>query len=388
MKNTKRWAMILAIVLAVLMVASLFLSIVQSYAATQMDTLKSRRKDLAAEKKRIEAEIQSIKSEKKMAIQQKWAIDKLIDTTEQEIENAQALVSEYTILIADQQVQYEAAVKAQGDKQARFLDRVRIMEEAGETSYISILMNSSNFSDMLGRVSIVAEIAEYDQKVIEDLKIAKDKIARAKVELESQKVEQQETMQLLTQRQSELVAQYQASDKLIADMEANQKQYEQDYEEARKAEDEMQAQIAKLQAELARKSKKGYVGGDFGWPVPGYPNVSSEYGYRKHPILKTQKLHTGMDIAAPTGTTIVAANAGTVIVAKYNGGYGNCVVIDHGGGFATLYGHNSKLLVKTGQEVKKGQKIALCGSTGLSTGPHCHFEVIKDGKRVNPRTLQ
>jgi murein DD-endopeptidase MepM/ murein hydrolase activator NlpD len=131
-------------------------------------------------------------------------------------------------------------------------------------------------------------------------------------------------------------------------------------------------------------SKAIYAGGVMKWPTPGYTRVSSPYGMRIHPIYKVKKMHTGIDIDAPSGAKIVAANSGKVILAGWNGGYGNCVIIDHGGGLATLYAHQSKILVSVGDKVQKGDTVGKVGSTGLSTGPHLHFEVRKNGSTTNP----
>ncbi|NLV24249.1 MAG: M23 family metallopeptidase [Deltaproteobacteria bacterium] len=120
-----------------------------------------------------------------------------------------------------------------------------------------------------------------------------------------------------------------------------------------------------------------------GWPVRG--RVSSHFGVRKSPFSGRQIFHEGIDIAAPAGTPVFASAKGTVSTASYAAGYGNLIVIDHGNGYQTAYGHNSKIFVKVGQQVKKGQKIAAVGSTGRSTGPHLHYEVRLHGKPVNPR---
>ena len=122
------------------------------------------------------------------------------------------------------------------------------------------------------------------------------------------------------------------------------------------------------------------------WPAPGIYRITSPFGYRIHPILNTKKLHTGIDIGVPQGTKIVAAQSGTIIYSDWYGGYGMVIMIDHGGGIVTLYGHNSKLIAKVGQKVDKGDAVSLSGTTGLSTGPHLHFEVRVNGQYVDPLT--
>jgi murein DD-endopeptidase MepM/ murein hydrolase activator NlpD len=150
--------------------------------------------------------------------------------------------------------------------------------------------------------------------------------------------------------------------------------------------DGLEAEANRLTAIIiAMQSDEAYVGGDFLWPVPGYKKVTSEFGERVHPILKTKKLHTGMDIGAPSGTNVVAANAGRVMKAGWNDSYGYLVMIDHGGGIVTLYAHNSSLLVSDGDIVTRGQVISKVGSTGMSTGPHLHFEVRINGEYQDPR---
>ena len=142
---------------------------------------------------------------------------------------------------------------------------------------------------------------------------------------------------------------------------------------------------AKIRASTARTG--GYSGnpsGRFLWPTPGYSKITSDYGMRVHPILGTKKLHTGIDIGAPSGTRILSGDAGVVIHAGWLGAYGNAVVVDHGGGLSTLYGHMSSIAVREGQQVTAGQKLGGVGSTGLSTGPHLHFEVRVNGNPVSP----
>lgn len=137
--------------------------------------------------------------------------------------------------------------------------------------------------------------------------------------------------------------------------------------------------------ETEEEYEGGYKGGKFVFPAPSYTAVTSEQGWRVHPISGVLKYHSGMDLGAPSGTAILAAAPGKVTLASWNGGYGNCVIIDHGGGISTLYGHASALYVSKGQTVSAGKKIAAVGSTGWSTGPHLHFEVIINGEVTDPR---
>ena len=150
-------------------------------------------------------------------------------------------------------------------------------------------------------------------------------------------------------------------------------------------------ELERLIKKAEEEAKKGngnnnftYTGGQLAWPIPGYNNITSNYGMRIHPIYHVPKLHTGIDVGAPKGASFVAAEDGVVILAKYNGGYGNCVIINHGNGITTLYGHGTSILVSNGQTVKRGQPVLTVGSTGTSTGNHAHFEVRKNGSPVDP----
>jgi murein DD-endopeptidase MepM/ murein hydrolase activator NlpD len=158
-----------------------------------------------------------------------------------------------------------------------------------------------------------------------------------------------------------------------------------DLKELERQEDKLLAQSKEIEKKIVSlQSSKKYIGGELSWPAPGYYKITSQYGYRNHPILKKKKLHTGIDIAVPKNSNVIAANSGKVIYSGYYGGYGNTVIIDHGGKISTLYAHNSKLLVKVGDEVEKDKVISKSGSTGLSTGPHLHFEVRENGQHVDP----
>ncbi len=167
-------------------------------------------------------------------------------------------------------------------------------------------------------------------------------------------------------------------------------EYENNYQALMELELAIEAEANELTKTLkslqAERAKIAYASGAMMWPVSAdWTRISSDFGYRIHPVLGTQSFHGGIDIPAPNGSPIYAANSGVVIFAGYKGSYGNAVIIDHGGGIATLYAHSSKLYVNTGQEVARGDTVALIGSTGRSTGNHLHFEVRENGERVDPK---
>ena len=144
--------------------------------------------------------------------------------------------------------------------------------------------------------------------------------------------------------------------------------------------------LVELDILLATMEENGsqYVGGTFAWPAPGYYTITSPYGMRNHPVIHVYTNHSGMDIGAPMGSYAIAANDGVVTTATYSNSYGNMVIINHGGGITTLYGHASQLLVQVGDVVKRGDPILKVGSTGWSTGPHLHFEIRVNGKTIDP----
>ena len=243
----------------------------------------------------------------------------------------------------------------------------------------------------MSRIDLLSTIVNQDKTILTQIQDLKTKIVAQKDALEQQKaqvaaVEQQQsrvTKDLQTKaddRQSaldDLEGAKSAKQKVVTAAEKNVASWN-------RQEDDLLAESNKI-TDLLRSASVGHPAsgkGVLSWPVPGA--VTSPFGMRMHPIFHVMKMHTGVDLHAGMGTPIHAAAAGTVVYADWRGGYGKCVIIDHGGGLATLYGHQSEILVNVGQKVKRGEVIGKVGSTGYSTGPHLHFEVRVNGTPVNP----
>lgn len=288
-----------------------------------------------------------------------------INLTQERINNAMVQLDQVEADIAEQQ-------KSLGD-------RLAAMYMNGNVGFIDVLLGSNSISDLMTNIDRVQMVYEQDKQMLEDLKVQQQVIQAQRDYLDELRAD----LQASQDTEKEKKALLDADKAEVADKKAAVAQDNKALEEQL---DTLNAEANALVAEILKLQGNGeFIGGDFTWPAPGVSRVTSEFGNRFHPIFKKNKLHTGLDIGAPTNTTIVASNAGTVIKAGWNNSYGYMVMIDHGGGIVTLYAHNSSLLVKAGDVVAKGQAISKSGSTGNSTGPHLHFEVRVNGQYVNPR---
>lgn len=257
--------------------------------------------------------------------------------------------------------------------------RIRDVYQNGQINYIDVLFGATDFNDLLTRMDLLKRVIKHDYELIMKVKAERELILQKKAELESDRaaiVELKKAAEIKQQQVKENKAKKQVVlDRAVNDRNDAERAYQELLETSKQIEQMIRAQS------MGSGRAVGSTGAMM-WPVNGV--ITSEYGWRTHPIFGTSRYHSGLDIGADYGDPIVAADGGTVIYAEWMGGYGNAVIIDHGGGITTLYGHNDSLIVGVGQQVSKGQQIAICGSTGYSTGPHCHFEVRQNGEPVDP----
>ena len=366
-----------------------------SLAAKESDTYKNKANEAASNSKKAQEELKEVKTELNGALQEVAEISDSIGNVESEINTLSNKIDDLKNSISEK----EADLKK---KETLLDERLAASYMNGGTSPYMDALFSGGVVNLVTNYDMIKQIAEYDNNLINEVKStkaaledekkqseeAKEEKEKKSEELKGLKSQKQAKVNSLTAEQKEIqskIDEYDAETKKMQKLEKDALAKEKAAEEAarRKAASSSSSSTSSSSRSSSTVSKGS---GQFMWPVPSSHSISSPYGYRVHPIYGTKKFHSGIDIPAPTGTTIVAADSGTVILASYgyNGGYGNYVIVSHGNGYTTRYAHCSSLSVSVGQQVSKGQKIASVGSTGASTGPHCHFEVRINGETQNP----
>lgn len=312
-------------------------------------------------------------------------LSEIMDNLNELQAQANALQSKSDVLqdkINKNQAELEKKQQEVDQRMVIYRKRLRDIYINGQINYLDVLLGAKDFSDFSSRMYLLQKIISSDLAMLEQLKKDAEEISVRKEQLAAE-------MKELKTAQTELEAKQARVNKLRE--ERAQVLYKAQEEEANsQAEYDRLLAISENIAAMLRNMESSGGGapagrggtGRFMWPC--YGEITSYYGWRTHPIFGTTKYHSGMDIAVDYGTPIQAADSGTVVYSGWLGGYGNCVMIDHGGGLVTLYGHNDSLTVGEGQYVQKGTVIAYAGSTGYSTGPHCHFEVRLHGELTEP----
>lgn len=365
--------------LAILLIA---LTVCSVYPVIAADELKEAQNKKAAADNRIadltkkkQAELQEkakLEKQKEELAKQQREETNAIEELEKQIAEAKEHLRQTELALAQATAEYN-----QMDELVK--TRLQVMYKNSGTSLLDTLLSSGSVVEFYERLHYMQVVSENDSRLMQQLE-------EARLDVELKKQMQEQAKALLEEKLKEREERLEQIKTSRARVEGEITRTQKEIQQLEKEIDRWIEESKKLASQIkALSSKNKYVGGSMTWPCPSSYRVTSTFGMRKHPILRKYKMHTGVDIAADKGAAIVAANSGTVIMAGYdNTGYGNMVVIDHGGGITTLYAHASKLLVKVGDKVKAGQTIAKVGSTGLSTGNHLHFEVRVNGEPVDP----
>lgn len=375
----------LAMVLSVFMV---FTASVVTFApiakATQseLEAAELALEELKEESARLEAELESLVAEQAKAYTEKEALENQIANMIELITATELVIEELEKDIEVQTANLEAAEIKMENQYETFKTRIRVMYEGGNSTYLDIILASNSFMDMLSNYEIAKQIMDSDLSLFDEYTENARIVEQAKIALEENKLSQEEHKESLSYTKAQLDTDLAKVEVLMAQLEADEEAKLDALASASDAEDAMSEEIAELARQLAQ-STTTYIGGEFLWPTAG--SITSYFGMRTHPITgEPSTMHKGIDIGAPGGQAILAANTGTVIVSTYSSSYGNYVMIDHGGGMVTTYAHMSQRLCSVGDVMVKGETIGLVGSTGWSTGNHLHFEIIKDGEHQDP----
>lgn len=437
MQHKKGIAAVLAFILLIGPVTPVF--------ANSIDTLRQENEKRQQKMNETQESIQIKESEKNSVLDEIAELDATITNLDENIRVIEGEISVLNDNIEKNKQEIRRLEQRIEENEKLFAERVNVMFKSPKGSYMQVLLSSENLSELLTRGQMMQSLADYDTSLIEALKSDREKLETVKknldrdlaellekeTELQEEKkaleVASEEKGNYVSQLQSQindqeelidvLTAEFQQAEGRIAELieearieaeriAAEKRRLEEEAaaaeaariaaeqaareaeaaaaDEAERAKLEAQERAAQAQNNLDSTLDYASVGDGLAWPVPDSYRITDTFGGRIHPISGVYHHHTGIDVGAATGSTLVAAQSGTVILSAWNGGYGNCVMINHGNGMVTLYGHMNAFYVSSGQWVEKGQSIGEVGNTGLSTGPHLHFEVILNGAKVNP----
>lgn len=365
-------------VLALTLVVALATTPLTSFASSLEDEQKSY-EEQAQQKKQKSDEIQSqIESFSEI----KRQLDEEADKAIAEHKERKAALDETESRMKENEERLDVLGKDYEKKSDRLGSRVRDIYMHGQISYLDVLFGAKDFGDLMTRMDLLKRVIHDDYELVHTVLDEKQEIETRQAELEKDKKTQAEE-EKKTRAAREVMEQKVAKQRaLIEKMKSDKAVFDQQYDELMAASKQIANMIRGSHYHVNPSSGGGSGSGAMVWPISG--PITSEFGWRTHPITGDQRFHSGLDIGGDYGVPVCAAQGGTVTYAGWISGYGNTVIIDHGGGITTLYGHNQSLAVSEGQSVSQGEVISYCGSTGNSTGPHCHFEVRQNGEPVSP----
>ena len=425
MKNRKRLVSVLAGVMVAVLLLTLLMSILPTFAgAASSGEIRKQIIALQQERKEVQNQIADVKKQYKEneneiadLIAQKNVVDQEIQLLNTQIININEQISAYNLLIADKQDELDTAEDRLEALNQENKERIRTMEEEGEVSYWEVLFKANSFSDLLDRLNMVEEIAASDKRRLQELSDAANKVEEAQAELETEKGELETTKKDLDDTQAEMNEKSKESEALLQELLQKADDLQALEEECKEQENAFLKQIAAMEVQFnAAKQREweawkatsvppttqaggtggsssggtsgssgGSSGGSGGWLVPcSYTSITSPFGNRNSPTSGASTYHQGVDLDTGTGDPVYASRAGVVTVAGWGNAAGNYVQINHQDGFSSIYMHLSSSCVSAGQIVSAGQLIGATGATGITTGDHLHFGISYNGVYVNP----
>lgn len=368
---------------------------------TELNEAQDRKTELEEELEKTEDTLKNLETLKGNTAAYVRELDESLSAVSNELEALNGSIAEKEGQIETTKGELEQAKETEKKQYESMKLRIKYMYERGDTSYVELFMESESLSELLNKAEYISKISEYDRQMLDQYAATKDEIAADEARLETEhaelldlkeqtEIKQASVEQLLSAKQAEL----RSYESQIAEAENQLSEYEKDLEAQEAAIRQIEEEIKRQEEEARRKAEaagQSYVTKDIGdihfiWPCPASSRITSGFGGRSSPTEGASSNHQGIDIGAPTGSDILAAAEGDVVVSTYSSSAGNYVMINHGGGVYTVYMHASKLLVSVGEHVSQGQVIAKVGSTGYSTGPHLHFGVRLNGTYVDPRS--
>lgn len=354
--------------------------------ATSITDLKNEKSKAASTKSELEDKKEEVEADKNEALSKINELSEQILESQEQVNALNEKIQQLEKSIIEKEREIKEAEKKQKEQEETLEKRLIAQYKNGTVSYWSIILNPESFLDFFSNLHNMEKIAKIDKELIDTIEKDKENLTKAKEELTTKKSEIKTSKAEAEKENVKLKNAKAKKNSEVEKLNEEEKSLQEQIDEYDSKMSNLEAQIRKAQEANVNKGGATTYNGIMAWPVPGYTKITSSYGMRIHPIYKVPKMHNGIDIGgAPMGAPFVAADDGIVIQASdKKNGYGLCVIIDHGGGVSTLYGHGSAVYVSEGQKVTRGQKVLGIGSSGLSTGKHAHFEVRVNGKAVNP----
>ena len=359
-------------------------SIAGRAANQDLTSLSQRLDELAAEKIRVQRKLRGVKQRQRQVTRQLVALDSKLEAAEARLLRVNHSVDQTRSDLEEAKAEVEDSEARLSEQKDSVSERLLSIYQRTEARPLEVLLQSSSFTDFANRLYLLNEIVARDAEILDEFAQAQTDAETLRADLEARCRDLEALKGRIAHEQRRTSSARQSTEREKQSILRDRAAWERALAELEQDSREIENMLQRVQKTPEGKERSAKPWTDkFRMPVSG--RISSSYGYRRHPIYKVRKLHTGLDIAASSGTRIRCAGDGTVVHSARWGGYGNCIIVDHGGGLATLYAHCSRLTVTKGQSVTQGQVIGYVGSTGLSTGPHLHFEVRKDGRPVNPK---